>query len=76
MWVQGSPAFSNYGYKSNEELILGYGFMLRDNPADFFHVSLGLHAQTEDGIAPPTVQAPMHCCPEASILAVVLELAA
>ena len=47
--VQGAPAYSNYGFKSNEELILGYGFMLEDNPADFFHVSLGLHAQTEHG---------------------------
>ena len=47
--VQGAPAYSNYGFKSNEELILGYGFMLEDNPADFYHVSLGLHAQTEHG---------------------------
>ena len=47
--VQGAPVYSNYGFKSNEELILGYGFMLEDNPADFFHVSLGLHAQTEHG---------------------------
>ena len=50
--VQGAPAYSNYGFKSNEELILGYGFMLEDNPADFFHVSLGLHAQTEHGEIP------------------------
>ena len=47
--MQGTPAYSNYGFKSNEELILGYGFMLEDNPADFFHVSLGLQAQTEHG---------------------------
>ena len=47
--MQGSAAFSDYGYKSNEELILGYGFMLEDNPADFFHVSLGLVAQAEHG---------------------------
>ena len=47
--VQGAPAYSNYGFKSNEELILGYGFMLEYNPADFFHVSLGLRAQTEHG---------------------------
>ena len=50
--VQGAPAYSNYGFKSNEELILGYGFMLEDNPADFLHVSLGLHAQTEHGEIP------------------------
>jgi hypothetical protein len=47
--LQGTVAYSNYGYKSNEELILGYGFMLEDNPADFFHVSLGLVTQTEHG---------------------------
>ena len=47
IFFQGSTVYSNYGYKSNEELILGYGFMIEDNPADFFHVSLGLHAQTE-----------------------------
>lgn len=47
--LQGTAAYSNYGYKSNEELILGYGFMLEDNPANFFHVSLGLVARTEQG---------------------------
>ena len=41
--------YSNYGYKSNEELIIGYGFMLEDNPADFYHVSLGIRIDTEDG---------------------------
>jgi len=51
--LQGDAVYSNYGYKSNEELILGYGFMLEDNPADFFHVSLGLHAQAEHGTQPP-----------------------
>ena len=50
--LQGTAAYSNYGYKSNEELILGYGFMLEDNPADFFHISLGLVTQTEHGEDP------------------------
>ena len=40
--MQGSVVWSNYGYKSNEELLLGYGFVLEPNQADFFHVSLGL----------------------------------
>ena len=40
--VQGDVVWSNYGYKSNEELLLGYGFVLEPNLADFFHVSLGL----------------------------------
>ena len=50
--LQGTAAYSNYGHKSNEELILGYGFMLEDNPADFFHISLGLVTQTEHGEDP------------------------
>ena len=40
--LQGSPLYSNYGNKSNEELILGYGFALPHNEADFFHVMVGL----------------------------------
>ena len=36
---------SNYGNKSNEELILGYGFALPYNLADFFHVMIGLGQQ-------------------------------
>ena len=40
--LQGDVLLSNYGNKSNEELLLSYGFMLDDNPADFFHVSLGM----------------------------------
>ena len=42
--------YSNYGYKSNEELIIGYGFMLEDNPADFYHVSLGIRIDAEGGM--------------------------
>ena len=43
-FTQGDVVYSNYGYKSNEELIVGYGFVLDPNPADFFHISLGLGA--------------------------------
>lgn len=40
--LQGGTLYSNYGNKSNEELILGYGFALPHNEADFFHVMVGL----------------------------------
>ena len=43
--MQGHPLYSNYGNKSNEELILGYGFALPNNSADFFHVMIGLGQQ-------------------------------
>jgi len=37
----GTALVSNYGsHKSNEELILAYGFALPDNPNDAFHVAL------------------------------------
>lgn len=39
--MQAEVLYSNYGNKSNEELILGYGFALRNNVADFFHVMIG-----------------------------------
>ena len=40
---RGSPVSSNYGHKSNEELMVGYGFLLSPrNDADFFHFSLGV----------------------------------
>ena len=44
-YMQGHALYSNYGNKSNEELILGYGFALPNNPADFFHVMIGLGRQ-------------------------------
>lgn len=49
--MQGDEVFSNYGYKSNEELLLGYGFILEPNIADFFSVSLGLDARSAAGDA-------------------------
>ena len=42
--LQGEEVFSNYGHKSNEELILSYGFVIPNNQADFVHVSLGFSA--------------------------------
>ncbi|KAA6420367.1 MAG: Histone-lysine N-methyltransferase setd3 [Trebouxia sp. A1-2] len=44
LWAKstGCALHSNYGNKSNEELILGYGFAVPHNEADFFHVMVGL----------------------------------
>lgn len=52
--------YANYGYKSNEELIHGYGFMLEENPADFFQLSIGMKAQTEDGMSTSVTLPSMH----------------
>ncbi|KAK9868713.1 hypothetical protein WJX84_009251 [Apatococcus fuscideae] len=41
---KGSVLCNNYGFKSNEELLLSYGFMLPNNLADFFHITLSLGA--------------------------------
>ena len=37
----GSEVFNNYGAKSNEEFLLGYGFCVDDNPYDEYTVQLG-----------------------------------
>ena len=50
VYIQGSTVYSNYGYKSNEELIIGYGFMLEENPAEFYHVCLGIRMDVGDGM--------------------------
>lgn len=52
--MQGSVLYSNYGYKSDEELIIGYGFTLPDNPANFFHVMIGLADKAGSGTAAPS----------------------
>jgi len=42
---QGGELRSNYGHKSDEELLAGYGFALGPaNRADFFHIALRLGA--------------------------------
>ncbi|KAK9916904.1 hypothetical protein WJX75_008596 [Coccomyxa subellipsoidea] len=46
---KGDQLYSNYGHKSNEELLLGYGFVLEPNTADYFSVSLGLEACSAAG---------------------------
>ena len=37
----GDEVFNNYGAKSNEEFLLGYGFCIDDNPYDEYTVQLG-----------------------------------
>ncbi|KGB77599.1 cytoplasmic protein [Cryptococcus deuterogattii 99/473] len=37
----GSQLFNNYGAKPNEELLLGYGFVLNSNPDDIVNLRLG-----------------------------------
>ena len=36
----GGEVFNNYGQKGNEELLLGYAFVLEQNKADTFHIEL------------------------------------
>ncbi|KAL1916423.1 uncharacterized protein VTP21DRAFT_5614 [Calcarisporiella thermophila] len=36
----GEQVYNNYGGKSNEELLLGYGFCIEDNPLDYVAVKL------------------------------------
>lgn len=40
--MQGESLYINYGHKSNEELLLGYGFVLPQNAANFFVINIGL----------------------------------
>jgi hypothetical protein len=39
--VECGEVWNNYGPKGNEELLLGYGFALRENPADTVKLKLG-----------------------------------
>lgn len=43
----GQEILNNYGPKSNEELLMGYGFCFDDNPADSF--GLGFNPSGEFG---------------------------
>ena len=48
----GAPLQMNYSpHKSTEELMCGYGFTLPANPADFFHVALGVGGAGADAVA-------------------------
>lgn len=46
---KGSAVHNNYGAKSNEQLLLGYGFVLDPNPADTFHVQLTANKSSGGG---------------------------
>ncbi|KAJ1942008.1 hypothetical protein GGF37_003296 [Kickxella alabastrina] len=37
---KGDQVFNNYGPKSNEELMVGYGFCVPENPFSYFHIKL------------------------------------
>ena len=54
--LQSDQLYSNYGHKSNEELLLGYGFVLEPNTADYFSVSLGLEACSAAGALPDRIK--------------------
>lgn len=47
--MQGEPLYINYGHKSNEELLLGYGFVLPHNAANFFVINIGLEDRVTGG---------------------------
>ena len=50
--VQGQTLYINYGHKSDEELLLGYGFILGYNDANFVSITISAEArQGASGIA-------------------------
>ena len=44
----GNTVYNNYGAKSNEELLLGYGFVLEPNTADTLYVQLAANEMLSD----------------------------
>lgn len=46
--IKGQEIFNNYGPKSNEELLLTYGFVLQNNPQDAYHLEVASMA-ADDG---------------------------
>lgn len=42
---KGQQAYNNFGPRSNEKLLLNYGFVLQNNFADCFFVKLGMSNQ-------------------------------
>ena len=43
----GEEVFINYGHKSNEELLFGYGFAIPQNPLDIVTIQLGCRGPPE-----------------------------
>eukprot|EP01105_Mastigella_eilhardi_P018294 TRINITY_DN4225_c1_g1_i3.p1 TRINITY_DN4225_c1_g1~~TRINITY_DN4225_c1_g1_i3.p1 ORF type:complete len:638 (+),score=140.23 TRINITY_DN4225_c1_g1_i3:907-2820(+) len=44
---QGCQFFNNYRHRSNEKLLLNYGFTCDDNPLDSYTVKIGLHKDAD-----------------------------
>ncbi|KAI8854943.1 hypothetical protein BC829DRAFT_105535 [Chytridium lagenaria] len=42
---KGDTVWNNYGPKGNENLLANYGFVLADNPEDYFKLSLNIQAE-------------------------------
>lgn len=58
---KGQEVFNNYGPKSNEELLLTYGFVLNNNPHDAYHLEVaGLAAEDQEELQ--AKQAVRLCC--------------
>lgn len=49
-FLKGEEVFNNYGAKPNDELLLGYGFLLEDNPEDFVSVKLGTNGDPRTAV--------------------------
>lgn len=48
----GSELFNNYGPKPNSELILGYGFAIKENPSDTIVLQIGVGGLAAKSTAP------------------------
>ena len=44
----GFQSFNNYGLRSNEKLLLNYGFIVIDNPIEYVYIKLGWSIDDED----------------------------
>ena len=44
----GSEIFSNYGPKGNEMFFEAYGFVIEENPNDYFKISLQINSELDD----------------------------
>ncbi|KZF19202.1 SET domain-containing protein [Xylona heveae TC161] len=58
--LPGEQVYNNYGAKSNEELLLGYGFCLPSNPFDQFSLKLRLPNFGPISIIRPLLEASEH----------------
>ncbi|KAK6461208.1 hypothetical protein DFJ63DRAFT_219278 [Scheffersomyces coipomensis] len=56
--VDGEQLYNNYGMKGNEELLLAYGFALKDNAADSVALKIKIDSQLVDDIEKYGIQLP------------------